>query len=260
MPITLTNAIYRSRSKLDEPAYPTLPNSTPGSPPARFYTDTEIAEWINDGLRDISRRAEDLITYDATIQIAAYGENPNQPIPVYQLPNDILRIQRVEFQVAGDSSQIYPLEASTQAYMDQYWNIDQISSLNYPGYWVTRGYAGGTGRNQFVIQLFPQCSQNGNLNIFYYRLPIRVSDPVANPTQYQVELDLLEGWDDLLIDYVVVQAKIKKRDPTFNIDQAAYEAKMVNIMDQTRRVSDQPQYFRYDNMLTPWGYDSWGGW
>lgn len=259
MPIILTDAIRRVRSRVNEPAYPTLPGSTPGNPPAVLYTDTEITDWINDALRDISRRAEDLITYDATVAIPAYAENGLQPIPTYSLPDDIIRINRIEFQVTGDSSRVYPLEASNQAYMDNIWNIDQLSTMSYPGYYVTRGYPGGTGRNNFVIQIFPNPSQPGNLNIFYYRLPLRVLDPVANPSAYNTTLDLIEGWDDLIIDYAVTQAWIKSRNPLYQQCQALYEAKMVNIIDQTRRFNDQPQYFSYDTMLMPWSSDS-GGW
>lgn len=259
MPITLTDAIRRIRSLLDEPAYPTLPNSTVGNPAPRFYTDTEITDWVNDGLRDIARRAEDLITYDTSITIPAYGEDPSSPIPTFPIPADILRINRIEFQVANDSSQVYPLEASTQSYLDNIWNIDQLSTMSYPAYWVTRGYPGGTGRNQFVIQIFPNAAQGGQLNIFYYRLPLRIGDPVATPANYTQTLDLIEGWDDMLVDYAYMQALIKKRDPQWQVAQAAYEQKMTNIIDTTRRFNDQSQYMTYDTMVMPWAYDSWGG-
>lgn len=267
MPIPLTNAIFRIRSRLDEPAFPSLPNSTPGNPAPRFYTDTEITEWINDGLRDISRRAEDLITYDTSISIPAYGENPSRPVPTYSLnlgnvttSSDIFRINRVEFQVAGDSSQIYPLEASSQSYMDNIWNVDQLSTMSYPSYWVTRGYPGGSGRNAFVIQIFPNASQAGNLNIFYYRNPIRISDPVATPSNYNLPLDLIEGWDDLIVDYGYMQGLIKKRDPQWQIAQSLFESKMINMIDTTRRFNDQAQYMQYDSLMMPWGGDNWGGW
>jgi len=260
MPITLSDCIYRVRSRINEPAYPTFPDSTPGNPPARFYTDTELTAWINDGLRDISRRAEDLHTYDTTIHIPAYGENPHAPPPAYRLPEDIIRINRVEFEVFGDSSQRYPLEASSQTYMDNIWNIDQLSTMTYPSYWVTRGYPGGTGRNEFVIQMFPNPAQPGHLNLFYYRLPTRVHDPVADPSMYEAPLDLIEGWDDLIVDYCQMQAFIKQQNPLWQQIQSLYEQKMVNIVDQTRRFNDQPQYFNYDGMLMPWATDTWGGW
>lgn len=260
MTITLNDAIYRLRSKLDEPAYPTLPMSTVGNPPPRFYTDTELTIWVNDALKDIARRAEDLWTYDTSINIPAYGENPNQPVPTFPLPTDILRINRIEFQVYNDSSQIYPLEASTQQYMDNIWSIDQLSTMSYPAYYVTRGYPGGTGRNLFVIQIFPNAAQAGNLNIFYYRDPIYIPDPVANPANYLTTLDITNGWDDLVVDYAYMQALIKKRDPQWQMAQSMYEAKMGHIIDMTRRFNDQPQYFTYDTLAIPWAGDSWGGW
>jgi hypothetical protein len=264
MPITLSNAIYRVRSLVNEPAYPTFPGSTVGNPSARLYTDTEITEWVNDGLRDISRRGENLRTYDTTITIPAYGENPAAPIPIFALnlggissSSDILRINRVEYQVGGDSSRVYRLEAATQNYMDNIWNVDQLSTMSYPSYWCTRGYPGGTGRNAYVIQLYPQAAQAGQLNIFYYRLPIR-TDPVVTPANYTVTLDLLEGWDDVLIEYAQMKALIKARDPGWKDSQQRYADMITNIIDMASRDTDQPQYFAYDNMLTPWG-DSMGG-
>jgi hypothetical protein len=277
MPITLLDAVRRSRSALDEPAYPTLPGSTATTGPLqRFFTDTEITDWINDGLRDISRRAETLITYDTTIAIPAYGENPNQPVPTYSLnlgtipavyqqsgaqtqPSDVIRINRIEFQVYGDSSQIYPLEAATQAYLDQIWGVDQLSTQSYPGYYTTRGYPGGSGRNAFVIQIYPNPAQAGNLNIYYYRMPLRIPDPGVDPSNYGLTLDLLDGWDDMLVDYVIMKGKMKRRDPSWKDQQEMYESKVGNIVDVTRRFNDAPQYFSYDNMLSPWGGDGWGG-
>jgi hypothetical protein len=258
MPVTLSDAIRRIRAKLDEPAYPTLPGSSPNNPPARFYSDTEITDWINDGLRDLARRAEFLFTYDTTISIPSYSQNPANPIPTYNLPTDFVRAYRIEFQVSGDSSQTYTLEEASQAYMDQIWNVNQISTRSYPAYYVTRGYVGGTGRNQFVIQLFPQPSQAGVLNIFYYRLPIRIGDPISTPTNYTLTLDCQEGWDDLVIDYGHYQGLIKARNPEWQNIKAEYETKMTNLIDVTRRYTDQPQYMSYDAMLMPWGGSDWG--
>jgi hypothetical protein len=165
----------------------------------------------------------------------------------------------VEFQVAGDSSQIYPLEPAQPAYLDQIWNIDQLSTMSYPAYWTTHGYPGGVGRNAFVIQVFPNSAQAGNLNIYYYRLPLRILDPVANPASYNLPLDLIEGWDDMIIDYAHMRGLIKARNEDWKIAQAMYEAKVTNIVDQTRQFHNQPQYMSYDTMVMPWAYDSWGG-
>lgn len=269
MTVTLSNIIFRARSRLNEPAYPTYPNSTVSNPPARFFSDTEITEWVNDGLRDIARRAEDLITYDNTIAIPAYSENPSQPIPTYSLDlgtlspsgstSDVLRIARVEFQVAYDSSQVYPMEWAPQSYLDQIWNTDQLSSTSYPTFWTTRGFPGGTGRSAFVIQIYPQASQAGQLNIFYYRLPQRITDPVATPSNYTTLIDLIEGWDDMLVDFVHYQGLIKRRDSSWKDIQALYESKMQNVIETSRQFSNQVQYLSYDSLAMPWS-NTWGGW
>lgn len=267
--ITLSDAIYRSRSRLNEPAYPTYPNSYPNSPPARFYTDTEITEWVNDALRDIARRAEDLHTYDTSITIPAYTQNPNLPPPTYPLNlgtqtttqvSDVLRITRVEYWMNSLSNQIYPMEWQPQSYLDQVWNINQISNMSYPTYWTTKGFPGGTGRNAFVMQVYPQPSQSGLLQIYYYRLPNRISDPVETPANYNIQLDLIEGWDDMVVDYVTAQGLIKRQDPSWQTVMQFYETKMENLIDNTRHISDQLTQLTYDGMAMPWQFDGWGGW
>ena len=274
MPQTLFDTIRKVRSLLNEPAIPT--STLPSAPGPRFFSDTELTDWINTGLRDVARRAETLITRDTTILIPAYGENPSAPPPTYPLnigtppPNlgalplpatysDIIRINRVEFQVANDSSQIYPLEAATHQYLDNIWNIDQLSTMSYPAYYCTSGYPGGVGRNAFVIQLFPNSAQAGQLNIFYYRMPVPIADPVANPASYNTLLDIIEGWEDMVVDYALMKGLLKRQDQSWKDIKDMYEAKIENIINQTRQFHDQPQYITYDTMVMPWAYDSWGG-
>src|SRR5215471_8104014 len=182
MPITLTDAIRRIRSGLDEPATPTLLNPPATNPPTpALYTDTEITDWINDALRDIARRTEGLVTFDTSITITAYVPVPGQSAPTYPLPTDVIRINRIEFVPQGAINQTYPLQASTQQQMDQVWGTYQQNPASYPQFWVTRGYPGGSGRNQHVLQIYPVPSQGGTLQIFYYRQPVRIQDPVGTP-------------------------------------------------------------------------------
>src|SRR5215510_9577488 len=76
MPVALSEYIRRSRSVLDEPS-------------SRFWTDAELTDWINDGARDLARRAEDLLTYDQTITITP-------SIAVYTHPPCRVRTQRLD--------------------------------------------------------------------------------------------------------------------------------------------------------------------
>jgi hypothetical protein len=255
MPITLNDAIYRVRSELDEPAYPSLPGSTSNpltSPQPRFYTDTELTVWINSGLRDVSRRVEDLITTDQTINIPAFTGTGTQPSR-FPLMTDVVRINRVEFVPALQNNQIYRVEPSTQNEMDQIWGTYQQNSSSYPRWYVLLGYPGGTSRNLFQIQLYPVPAQAGTLNVYYYREPTLLTDPVADPSQYTKTLDIVEGWHDLATDYAVVKGLQKARNPDWQLHKQEYEQKIANMVDVTRRFHDQQSYISYGtNMLPSW--------
>ena len=257
MPQQLQDAIRRIRSLLDEPAFPTLPGSSFGNPAPRFYTDTEITDWINDGLRDVSRRAEDLITFDTTITISPYAPIPGQSAPTYPLPIDVIRVQRIEFVPYGAINQTYPLQASTQQQMDQVWGTYQQNPASYPQFWVTRGYPGGSGRNQFALQIYPVPSQGGTLQIFYYRQPTRILDPMANTSQYTVTLDIVEGWDDMVVEYATYKALQKARNPEWKDRKQEYEEKVTQMVDVTRQWTDQPSYFSFGTRFMPSWLTEW---
>jgi Family of unknown function (DUF6682) len=254
MPATLLDAIARVRSELDEPAYPSLANSTgspSSSPQPRFFTDTELTAWIAQGLRDISRRAEDLITKDQTISIPAFA-GTGSPTS-FQLLNDIIRINRVEFVPVNQTNQIYRVEPSTQNEMDQIWGTYQQNPSSYPRWYVLLGYPGGTGRNAFMIQLYPVASQAGTLNVYYYRIPTPLTDPVANPSMYSTTLDIVEGWDDLAVEYAVYKGLQKQRNPEWQARKQEYEMAVAQMIDVTRKFHDQQSYISYGtNMLPSW--------
>ena len=258
MPITLTDAIRRIRSGLDEPATPTLLNPPATNPPTpALYTDTEITDWINDALRDIARRTEGLVTFDTSITITAYVPVPGQSAPTYPLPTDVIRINRIEFVPQGAINQTYPLQASTQQQMDQVWGTYQQNPASYPQFWVTRGYPGGSGRNQHVLQIYPVPSQGGTLQIFYYRQPVRIQDPVGTPANYNLNLDLIEGWDDLIVDFGVYRAFQKARNPAWKDMKEEYDTKIQQMVDVTRSWTDQPSYMTFGTRFMPSWLTEW---
>lgn len=259
MTVNLMNVISRVRSDLNEPAYPTSPNSSSVSGPfPKFYTDTEITNWVNDAMNDVARRAEELITFDQSIDIPAY--NPALPInndvgaiPYYPLLDDVVRIQRIEFVPINQTNQIYKLEPSMPNEMDQVWGTYQQSQSSYPRFWVTHGYPGGVGRNLFTLQIYPNPSQAGMLNIFYYRLPGTIGDPVADPTQYDVTIDMPNGWDEMIVIFATYRAMQKQRTPEWNSRKAEYEERVAQIIDVTRKYHDQQSYVSYGtNYLPSW--------
>jgi hypothetical protein len=257
MPITLNDAIRRVRAELNEPSLPTVANPSINPPMPRLYTDTEITDWINDALRDLARRTEGLVTFDTSITIAPYVPVPGVSAPVYPLPGDVIRVNRIEFVPTGAINQTYPLQASTQQQMDQVWGTYQQNPASYPQFWVTRGYPGGSGRNQHVLQIYPVPSQGGTLQIFYYRQPTRIPDPVATPNNYASELDCIEGWDDLVVDFATFKAFQKQRNPEWKDLKAAYEEKVQQMVDVTRSWTDQPSYMTFGTRFMPSWLTEW---
>lgn len=226
MTVTLSDAIRRVRSNFDEPT-------------ASFLTDTAITDWVNDGNRDQARRSENLWVFDTSITISAN-------VAVYALPSDIIRIHRMEFVPTG-SIQTYPVLGSTQMQMDQIWGINQQSPSSYPSYFVMRGYPGGssgTGRDStFKIQLYPMPSQAGSLNLYYFRMPYRFLDPIANPSELAKTLDVPDGWDDLTVLYAEYNALRKDRDDRWKDVKALYDEQVEYLLNVTREWHDNPNYF-----------------
>lgn len=235
MPVTLQNAIDRIRSNVDEPT-------------ARFYTDNELANWVNDGCRDVARRAEDQLTFDTTLAIVAATR-------IYTLPTGIIRINRAEFVPTG-STQTYPVSASSQQEMDQIWGINQQSQSSYPSYFVTLGYPGGAGSSLFRIQLYPVPAQAGVLNLYYYGLPYRFTSGGGGELAKSVELP--EGWDDLVVMYATARALNKSRDERWKDEMQLYESKVQELIDVSRYFHDQAQTVLTSSRLgvPQWLYDS----
>jgi hypothetical protein len=90
-------------------------------------------------------------------------------------------------------------------------------------------------------------------------MPVPIADPVANPASYNTLLDIIEGWEDMVVDYALMKGLLKRQDQSWKDIKDMYEAKIENIINQTRQFHDQPQYITYDTMVMPWAYDSWGG-
>lgn len=237
MPQPLSDYIRRARSVLDEPI-------------ARFWTNAELTDWINDGARDLARRAEDLLTFDTSIPLVA---NVN----TYTLPDDVIRIHRAEF-VPINSTQTYPIRASSQDEMDQIWGTYQLNPASYPSWFVTKGYPGGLGTSLFRVQFYPVPSQPGTLNLYYYKVPARINNPDTDPSQLNRNVDLPEGWDDLIIAYVEWRGLRKTKDPTWQEAYTLYNEQVDYLINVTRFYHDQQQVITSaSRMMVPQWLTEW---
>jgi hypothetical protein len=186
---------------------------------AKFWTDTQINSWINEGARDLARRGEVLQTRDEITSIAGTQE--------YTLPSDVVRVYRVEYE---DSSQtIVPLEYRDFNNMDSVWWSRQATTESTRPFWFTMwGYP-----PDLKIIVYPTPANSDEiLRVFYYSVPATVSgdeDPIAVPT----------GWEDAIVLYAEYVALRKDGDARWQEAKAIYEEKVSQLIDVTRRWSDQ---------------------
>lgn len=216
----LSDYISRARSVLDEPS-------------ARFWTNAELTNWINDAARDLARKSEGLLVFDASMQIFAN-------VATYNLELDVIRVHRMEF-VPTQSNQTYPVRASSQDEMDQIWGTYQANPASYPSWFVTKGYPGGSGSSVFQVQFYPVPSQAGTMNIYYYKMPARMGNPDVDSTQLVRTIDLPEGWDDLIIMYVEWRGLRKTKDPSWQEAYQLYNDQLDYLLNVTRYFHDQQQ-------------------
>src|SRR6185436_536104 len=80
----------RNRSSLRGEVYRRLAESGSG-----FYTDAEINQWLNDGVRDVSMTIEPLMTSTTTTTVESTRE--------YQLPNDTISVRKALYLGTNDS-------------------------------------------------------------------------------------------------------------------------------------------------------------
>lgn len=224
---TLTNFLTRVRSRLDE--------ST-----ARFWTDDELTAWINEGANDIARRGE-ILQATTTINTVA---NTQQ----YALPDRTLRVYRVEWSRDGATgTTIIPLEYRDFNSMDGVWWSRQKTSRGDP-YWYTMW--GFPPNLNLVLYPTPDATVTAGITVYYYRLPTAAStggDTVECPS----------GYADTIIDYCEYSAWRKDGNPQWTDAKAIYETKVEQLIDHSRRWTDQADAIQSGGGPLPrWIWDS----
>jgi hypothetical protein len=226
--VTLADSITNCQSQLDE-----LNVNN------KFWSPKEIRVWINDGVRDVARRAEVLLVYNSSMTA-----NPGQA--KYGLPNDVIRVHRVEY-VPGNSTQIYPVIGSTYDELDQIWGINPTTQSSYPTAYACWGTPGNV-----TIQFYPVPSQSGHFNIFYYRMPQNMDTDGSDDAQ---SLQIPSGWDDLIVQYVSMRGLMKARDPAWQIYKAEYTENIEYLTEVTRQAHDNGRYVQTMTSSVPgWLY------
>lgn len=175
----------RALSSLRAEVYARLAESGSG-----FYTDAEINQWLNDGVRDLSITTEPLVTTATVTTVTGTRE--------YKLPTDHLSVKRAFFLDTGDAW--YDLTETTWEDLfdgDSDWEND---SNGQPEKWYWR---------QDVIGLAPAPSADysgaATLRIMYSYIPAAMSADASTT-------GLSEWLDDAVILFAVYRGYLKDRD------------------------------------------------
>lgn len=220
---TLAELRVQVRDRLDEPS-------------SAFWTDVQINRWINEGVRDVARRGEVIQTKVEIDSVSGAYE--------YDLPADVVRVYRVEYQDASD--QVQSLEYRDFNSMDSVWWTRQKTTESSRPYWYTMwGYP-----PNLKLTVFPTPSQTDEtIRVFYYSVPSAITgdnDTVVIPT----------GWEDMVILYAEYVALRKDGDQRWSEAKALYEERMGQMNDLTRRWTDQSDSIQYTGGFLPaWLYE-----
>lgn len=189
-------------------------------PSARFFSDVQLTNWINEGAGDIARRTETLLT-SGTVSLIA---NQQQ----YAAPVDVQRIHRMEAEMTGDT-RVHVLEYRDFNNMDEVWWARQKDTVgHHPYYYTLWGFP-----PSLTITVYPTPDTNGTLRIFYYKTP---TVAVADGDTIQVP----GGWEDLVVDYAEFHALRTARDGRWQEAKQLYEQKVMDMFERTRRWTDGP--------------------
>ena len=207
MTITLGTLLTDVRSRLDEPV-------------AALWADSDLTNWINEGLRDLARRTESLLS---SVSIPTTAN-----LATYVVTSELIRIHTINFTPTSAPQFSYPLEFKPIFEMNQVWGIYQGLPSAYPAF-----YTLWQSPPNLEIQVYPVPAQTGNLNVFYYRLPT-----VAVNTGDI--LDVVEGWWDAVAVYAEYVALRKGRDPRWQEARGLYEQAISTLMEQSKQYTDSP--------------------
>lgn len=205
---------------------------------ARFWTDTNLDRWINDAARDISRRAEVLQDTDQVAVSASTQE--------YTLGSDVLRVYRVEWVPDSSTDYRYSLEYRDFNSMDAIWWSQQTSTEGFPYWYTLWGYP-----PSLKIIVYPTPSESGTLYVRHYRTP-------AEATSDGDTVEVPEGWVDLVPMYAEYVALRKDADPRWQEAKQIYEEKLGELVDLSRRWTDQADAIQVGTSQVPrwiWEWD-----
>ncbi len=210
---------------------------------ATFWSDVQLRKWINEACRDVSRRTETLLSTDDVTVTAGTQQ--------YSGPADTVRVSRAEWRPT-DQVTIYPLEYKDYNGMDAIWWTSQAVSSGYPSFFTMWGFP-----PSLTLVLYPVPSTGGVCRLFYYRLAAELS---TDGTQGSVPVEVLAGWEDLIVDYAEFIALRKDGDQRWQEAKQIYEERLRDLFENSRRWADAAGSLEWATQSVPaWLYGWEGG-
>ncbi len=211
MSITQANALLSIRARLDEPT-------------SQYWSEVDLRRWVNEIAADMARRTESLRGTYAQAAVAGTAAYT----PAFTSTTNVYRIYGIEFVPTG-SSLTYPLEFRDRQGATEVWGIMQ-GTQGTPAIWTSWG-----APPTLSIQVFPSPAYAGTLNIYYYRLATQL---LTDGTQAATAVDIVDGWEDVLVDGVEYKAKRRDGDSTWTEAKQEYEQHLEAMMEATLRFTD----------------------
>lgn len=189
------------------------------------WTDVMLRKWINEAMRDLSRKSETLLTTDE-ISVSSTTDT-------YTLPTDLIRVHRVEYYESATST-VYPLEFVDLNVLDNFgWFDRQGGSSGIPSYYSTWGTVPTAS---ILLYPKPDAVSGANIKVYYYKLATELA---TDGSAAATVLNIPEGWYDLIKHYVEFSALRRDRDPRWQEAKSLYDEKVNELVEMTRQLHDQ---------------------
>lgn len=227
MTMTLALALTNLRDRLNEPS-------------EGVWLDPALRRYINEGMREVSRRSEGLRAV-ATIAVVIADDGE------VAAPADTVRISPNVYWIPDGDTQRIPLEYCDLAYLDRIWGSRQ-DTTGTPDYWTTTGF-GAT----LTIQLYPVPSTDGDLRVHYYRFAVELATDGTDDTEL---LDVPAGWEDTVVDYAAYRAYLAKHMTDMAQSALAdFSTHLQGLIEATTRYTDSATAMIQDRQSSDWfGY------
>lgn len=181
--------------------------SSAGDTDALQFTDAQLLEWINDGIRECA--VQNNLLQKRASSSTAVGNSE------YPLPTDILKLYSIKYN--GSKLQGLTLDE----FDERYSNVDGGSSSSPTVFYVWGG----------VLNLYPTPSSQGTLVVEYIYSPTDLGSE-----DYEKELPLPVGYHSRIVDFCLAQ--VAQQDDDIN----RYTAKMQEFTTGVSQLKDQPEY------------------